>query len=85
MMLGTVNKLAGGLLYGFLGAVLYSSILWIGARMNMISPELIATSKTYSWLSLLAPWFFDMSGHVLPFAKDVFSNLQRFFDTVNKK
>ena len=85
MMLGMVNKIAGGVLYGFLGAVLYSSILWIGGRMNMFSPELIATSKTYSWLSLLAPWFFEMSGHLLPFAKDVFTNLQHFFDTINKK
>ena len=85
MMLGIVNKLAGGLLYAFLGAVLYSSVLWIGARANMISPEMIAASKTYSWLSGLAPWFFSFAGHILPFAKDVFANLQHFFDSVGKK
>lgn len=85
MMLGVFNKLAGGLLYGLLGAVVYSSILWMGARMNMFSPELIAASKTYSWLSKLAPWFFECAGHLLPFAKSVFANLQHFFDTVNKK
>lgn len=85
MMLGTVNKVFGGILYAFLGAVLWSSMLWIGARMNMFSPELIATSKTYSWLSQLAPWFFGFAGNLLPFAKDVFGNLQHFFDAVNKK
>ncbi len=85
MMLGTVNKLAGGLLYAFLGAVLWSSILWIGGRMNMFSPELIASSKTYTWLSGLAPWFFGVAGNLLPFAKDVFANLQHFFDQINKK
>ncbi len=85
MMLGTVNKLAGGLLYAFLGAVLWSSILWIGSRMNMFSPELIASSKTYTWLSGLAPWFFGFAGNLLPFAKDVFANLQHFFDQINKK
>ncbi len=85
LMLGIVNKLAGGLLYGFLGAVLYSSLLWIGARTGMITPEQIATSKCYSWLSSLAPWFFGCAGHVLPFAKDVFEKLQHFFDAVGKK
>ncbi len=84
VMLGSVNKLAGGLLYGILGAVLYSSILWIGARMNMFTPELIASSKTYPWLSKLAPWFFAAAGHLLPFAKDVFAKLQEFFDKVGK-
>jgi membrane protein required for colicin V production len=85
LKLGIFNKLAGGLLYGLLGAVLYSSILWIGARMNMFSPELVASSKTYYWLSQLAPWFFSMAGNLLPFAKDVFGKLQQFFDAVGKK
>ena len=85
IMLGMVNKLAGGILYAFLGAVVYSSVLWIGGRMNMFSPELIAASKTYPWLSQLAPWFFSVAGYLLPFAKHVFENLQHFFDAVGKK
>ena len=85
LMLGTVNKLAGGILFALLGAILYSSVLWIGARMNMFSPSLIASSKTYAWLSLFAPWVFELAGHLLPFAKGVFGSLQHFFDAVNKK
>lgn len=85
VMLGTVNKIAGGILYAFLGAVVWSSILWLGGKMNMFSPELIASSKTYGWLSQLAPWFFGFAGHLLPFAKNVFEQLSHFFDTVNRK
>lgn len=85
MMLGVVNKLVGGILYAFLGAVLWSSLLWIGKQMHMITPETIAASKTYEWLSRLAPWFFDEAGKLLPFVKDTFSKLERFFDTVNQK
>jgi membrane protein required for colicin V production len=85
MMLGVANKLIGAVLYAFLGAVLWSSFLWIGARMNMITPETIATSKTYHWLSALAPWFFEQAGRLLPFVKDTFTNLEHFFDTVNQK
>jgi len=85
VMLGTVNKLIGGLLYAFLGAVLWSSFLWIGSHMHIITAEQIAASKTYSWLSALAPWFFEQVGKLLPFAKDTFSNLEHFFNTVNQK
>jgi len=85
MMLGMVNKLVGAVLYAFLGAVLWSSFLWIGARMNIITPETIAASKTYPVLSGLAPWFFEQAGKLLPFVKDTFDKLGHFFDTVNQK
>jgi len=84
MMLGTVNKLAGGLLYAFLAAVLWSSFLWIGAHLGVFSPELITSSKTYPFLSNLAPGFFGFAGHLLPFAKDVFEKLGHFFEAVRK-
>lgn len=83
MMLGVVNKLIGGMLYAFLGAVLWSTLLWIGGQMQLISPETISASKTYSWLSLLAPWFFEQAGKLLPFVQDTFIKLQHFFDTIN--
>jgi membrane protein required for colicin V production len=85
MMLGFVNRLAGAILYTFLGVVFWSSLLWIGGKMNIITPELIASSKTCHWLSGIAPWFFDQAGKLLPFVKDTFSNLEHFFDTINKK
>jgi len=85
MMLGMVNKLIGGLLYSFLGAVLWSSFLWIGTRMHAMTPETIASSKTYSSLSALAPWFCGQAGKLLPFVKDTFSMLQHFFDTINQQ
>jgi membrane protein required for colicin V production len=83
IMLGIINKLIGGILYAFLGAVLWSSLLWIGAKAHIISPETIATSKTYASLSELAPWFFHQVGKLLPFAQDTFGKLEHFFDTVN--
>jgi membrane protein required for colicin V production len=85
MMLGVVNKMIGGILYAFLGAVLWSSFLWIGTRMNIITATAIAESKTYTWLAKLAPWFFEQAGKLLPFAKDTFSKLGHFFDAINQK
>ena len=85
LMLGMVNKLIGGIFYAFLGAVLWSSLLWIGGRMHIIADETLNASKTYPWLSRLAPWFFEQAGKLLPFVKDTFDKLSHFFDTVNQK
>lgn len=83
MMLGTINKLAGGLLYVFLGAVIWSSLLWLGARIHFISPQTIAASKSYPWISELAPWFFRQAGKLMPFVQDTFTQLGHYFDTIN--
>ncbi len=83
-MLGLINRLAGGLVYAFAGAFVWSSLLWIGSRVYLISPETIAGSRTYDWFAPLAPFVFAHIGAVLPFAKDVFADLSRFFDRVNQ-
>ncbi len=85
LMLGTVNMLAGGIVYAAVGIVLWSSLLWIGGHMHIIGAETIASSKTYVWFSKIAPWFFEQAGKLMPFAKDTFSKLESFFDTVNHK
>jgi membrane protein required for colicin V production len=85
LLLGQVNKLLGGLLYAFMGAVVWSSVLWIGARIHAFSADTIASSKSYSWLSLLAPWFWEQAGKLLPFVQDTFSKLDHFFDTINQQ
>ena len=85
MMMATLNRLIGGLLYAFVAAVLWSSLLWIGVRMQIITPRAIAESKTYRWLAGLAPWVFSEAGRLLPYVKDTFGKLEDFFDAVNQK
>jgi membrane protein required for colicin V production len=85
MMLGMINKVIGGLLYAFLGAVLWGSFLWIGDKMHIITPETIAASKTYPMFSRLAPWFFEQAGKLLPFVRDTFEKLEHFFNHFNPK
>ena len=74
----------GGLLYALLGAIVWSCCLWIADRAHLLTPEAVAGSKTYPWITPLAPWAFAHIGAVLPFAKTVFSDLQHFFDGVNR-
>jgi membrane protein required for colicin V production len=85
LMLGWVNKAIGGFLYACMAAIVWSSLLWIGEHMHLITPETIAASKTYPYFSKLMPWLCEQVGKLLPFAKNIFSNLQHYFDQVNQK
>lgn len=83
-MLGLINRLLGALLYMFMGAFIWSSVLWIGNRAHLIAPGTLAGSHTYEYFEPVAPGVFAHIGTVVPFAKDVFGNLSHFFDGVNQ-
>jgi membrane protein required for colicin V production len=84
MMLGWVNSGIGGLLYAFMAAVIWSSLLWLATQMSILSPEIIAESKTYKYVEPLAPWTFEKIGAIWPMVKDIFSDLQQYFSGANK-
>lgn len=85
MMLGMLNNLIGAVLYTFMGAVIWSSLLWIGTRLHIITGRVISESHTYGFLSQIAPWFFSQVGKVLPFARDTFEGLEHYFNSINSK
>lgn len=82
-MLGWVNKGVGGLIYAFLAVIICSSMLWLAAEMQILSPDTIAKSKTYPYIEPVAPWVADKVGGLWPMAKSVFTDLQTFFSNVN--
>ena len=84
VMLGFVNKLAGGALYTFVTAVAWSILLWIGSRMALLEQKTIDASKTYAHFEPIAPWTFSKAGSVLPFARNVFSELALYFEEVKE-
>lgn len=84
VMLGWVNKGLGGLLYAFIAALAWSTLLWLGTEVKYITPEQIAASHTYEYIEPLAPWVAEKTGALWPMAKNVFSDLELFFDNVNE-
>lgn len=82
-MLGWVNRSLGGLLYVFIAIMAWSTILWLGNEMKIIKQEQIAASKTYQYIVPVAPWVADKTGELWPMAKDVFIELESFFNHVN--
>jgi len=84
LLLGWVNKVAGGLLYAGAAVIVYSSLIWMCNRAHLFSAETLALSKTYPYLEAVALCFFCQSGKFLPFAQHAFDNLHAFFSGVNK-
>ena len=85
VMLGLVNRIVGGLLYVFIGAICWSALLWLANRAHLLSPETLAASRAYPYIEPMAPWVFARIGELLPVAKGVFSSLDTFFEGVNSK
>lgn len=84
LMMGWINSGIGGLFYAFMGAVIWSSFLWIGNEMQLIDESTKTASVTYTYFAPLAPWLFERIGKVWPMVKDIFGNLQEFFNSVNQ-
>jgi len=85
IMLGFFNRLAGGFLYALLGALIWSTLLWLGSKSHIISSKEISESKTYSFFSGIAPWLVGQLGRFVPFAKDIFAQLSQYFDKTTLK
>lgn len=85
VLLGWVNKAIGGVLYAFIAVVVWSSVLYLLNLGHLLAPETLYSSKTYPYVSPIAPWVFDHIGRILPFAKDLFSDFSDFFEKVNQQ
>lgn len=85
VMLGWVNKGLGGLFYAFVAIVSWSTLLWLGNEIKFIKPEQKEASRTYEYIAPVAPYIATQTGTFWPMAKDVFADLQLFFENVNEQ
>ena len=84
-MMGWLNKLGGIILYVVLYIILFSVLLFYADKLNLINPKTITASKTYTYLQPWGPKVMDMMGSVIPWFKDMFSELEKFFEGVAAK
>jgi membrane protein required for colicin V production len=85
VMLGWVNRIGGMILYAAIYILVYSVILFYAEQVHIIQPETIEKSVTYSFVQPLGPWFINGIATVLPFFRDMFSELSQFFGGVAQK
>lgn len=80
-LLGWVNKIGGALLYTAMYTLAFSIVLFYAEKMNLISPDTAAASKAYSIIGGLGPSVIESVGSVLPFIKNAFHDLERYFES----
>ena len=85
VMLGWVNRLGGVLLYAAIYIVVFSVLLFYAEQVDLIRPETIEKSLTYSFIQPWGPKVIDSISTIIPFFKGMFSDLELFFENVSKK
>lgn len=83
-LLGWVNKLGGIILYVAIYTIVFSVLLFYAEQMQLIQPETIEKSMTYSFVQPWGPKAINAFGSVIPIFKDMFGDLEHFFDGVAK-
>ncbi|MEO7309764.1 MAG: CvpA family protein [Chitinophagaceae bacterium] len=84
-LLGWVNRLAGILLFIVIYTLIYSVVLFYADKMGLLKPETIATSNSYNYIAPWGPKVIDGLAKLIPVFKDMFSDLESFFDSLAKK
>jgi membrane protein required for colicin V production len=84
-LLGWVNRLGGILLYIAIYLIVYSVILFYVEQVNLIQPATIQNSVSYTFIQPWGPRVINGFASVIPFFKDMFTELQSFFEGVAQK
>ena len=84
-MLGWLNRIGGILFYVALYSIIFSIFLFYAEKMYLVKHETIVHSEVYPYI---APWgarVIDNLGKIIPLFRDMFEQLEGFFDIVAKK
>ena len=82
-LLGWANKLGGFIFFALLYLFILSVLLFYTTQVNLISETTLQASVTYPYLQPLGPKVMNAIGTILPFFKDMFTELLHFFDGVD--
>jgi len=85
ILLGWANRLGGIILYAILYSIIFSIFLFYAAQLHLVKKETFTASVTYSFIQPLGPAVIDKLGIIIPFFKDMFSQLEHFFGAVSNK
>jgi membrane protein required for colicin V production len=85
VMLGWLNRLGGILLYLILYTAVYSILLYYGSGMHLFSPQAESESRFYALIAPMGPKVVDWISIVIPFGRDMFDALKRFFESAGTR
>lgn len=84
-LLGWLNRLGGILFYLLLYITIYSVLLFYAKQLNLLKPETINKSVTYSYIEPWAPKAINAFGKLIPIFKNMFTQLEDFFSQISNQ
>ena len=84
-LLGFANRIGGVLLYMVLYTIIFSVFLFYFKKIHLLTPSLIQSSWSYSFIEPLGPKVIDGLGKIIPLFKDMFKELEDFFGALANK
>jgi membrane protein required for colicin V production len=82
-MLGWLNRLGGMILYIFIYFFILSIILFYLQQLNVLKKEALDNSLVYPYIQPLGPHFIGALGYIIPFFKNMFTELEMFFQGIS--
>ncbi len=84
-LLGWVNRLGGIIFYAILYIIIFSVFLFYAENINLLEPAKKQSSLTYSFVQPWGPLVIDNFGRIIPLFKDMFADLETFFNNISNK
>ncbi len=84
-MLGWINKLAGALLYAATYTLVFSVLLFYADKMHLISGDNKESGRVYGMIAPIGPAVIGGLGNVAPFLKNMFRDLQDYFENTHQE
>jgi membrane protein required for colicin V production len=84
-MLGWINRIGGVIFYIAIYTLVFSVLLFYAEQMKLLQPDTINKSVTYSFVQPWGPKAINGFGSIIPVFKDMFGELEEFFDGIAKK
>jgi len=85
IMMGWLNKIGGICLFVLLYGITFSVLLFYANQLHLLKKETINASNFYPYISPLAPDVINAMGKIIPFFKDLFVQLEGYFNSVSNK
>ncbi len=85
LKIGFLNRLAGVAFYIVLYVAILSTLLFFVNKTGLLSAELIEKSVTYPFIAPFGPAILNAMGTIMPWFKNMFNDLNGFFEELAKK
>ena len=82
---GLGQQVGGIILYAVIYITIFSVLLFYANQVKIIKSETIKASVTYSFIQPWGPKAIDGFASVIPFFKDMFTQLEGFFSRIPEK